>query len=159
MLLKASISRLNALLTSYLFLLWFDTRSGYQDTGPYELPDGRVVLLRAYNRLGVSHFPWSSEVSAAMPSGSSPNAHVTRPGAAIAIGPCRYSFAGYDSVQDCDDSRIFSAASCAMPTLQPVPRNEYWSASTSSRSRCVMSALESAQRTYGSSLSTSSSKH
>jgi hypothetical protein len=64
---RASVSRLNALLTSYLFLLWFDTRSGYQDTGPYALPDGRVVLLRAYNRLGVSHFPWSAEVSAAMP--------------------------------------------------------------------------------------------
>ncbi len=64
---RSSISRLNALLTSYLFLLWFDTRSGYQDTGPYELPDGRKVLLRAYNRLGVSHFPWSADVSAAMP--------------------------------------------------------------------------------------------
>ncbi len=64
---RASISRLNALLTSYLFLLWFDTRSGYQDTGPYQLADGRRLLLRAYNRLGVSHFPWSAEVSAAMP--------------------------------------------------------------------------------------------
>ena len=40
---------------------------GYQDTGPYPLADGRVLLLRAYNRLGVSHFPWSAEVSAAMP--------------------------------------------------------------------------------------------
>ncbi len=64
---RASISRLNALLTSYLFLLWFDTRSGYQDTGPYQLDDGRTLLLRAYNRLGVSHFPWSAEVSAPMP--------------------------------------------------------------------------------------------
>lgn len=64
---RASISRLNALLTSYLFLLWFDTRSGYQDTGPYPLADGRVLLLRAYNRLGVSHFPWSADVSAEMP--------------------------------------------------------------------------------------------
>src|SRR6185437_179551 len=63
----SGVSRLNALLTSYLFLLWFDTRSGYQDTGPYALPDGRVLLLRAYNRLGVSHFPWSAEVSADMP--------------------------------------------------------------------------------------------
>ena len=63
---RAAISRLNALLTSYLFLLWFDTRSGYQDTGPYPLGDGRVLLLRAYNRLGGSHFPWSAEVSAAM---------------------------------------------------------------------------------------------
>ncbi len=64
---RTAISRLNALLTSYLFLLWFDTRSGYQDTGPYPLPDGRTLLLRAYNRLGVSHFPWSAEVSGAMP--------------------------------------------------------------------------------------------
>jgi hypothetical protein len=61
------VSRLNALLTSYLFLLWFDTRSGYQDTGPYPLDDGRVLLLRAYNRLGPSHFAWSHEIAAAMP--------------------------------------------------------------------------------------------
>src|SRR5207344_2279584 len=27
----------------------------------------RVLLLRRYNGLGVSHFPWSSEVGAAMP--------------------------------------------------------------------------------------------
>jgi hypothetical protein len=64
---RRAMSRLNALLTSYLFLLWFDTRSGYQDTGPYELGDGRVMLLRSFNRLGVSHFPWSADVSAAMP--------------------------------------------------------------------------------------------
>jgi hypothetical protein len=64
---RARVSRLNALLTSYLFLLWFDTRSGYQDTGPYDLGDGRVLLLRRYNRLGVSHFPWSARVSAEMP--------------------------------------------------------------------------------------------
>ena len=52
-----AMSRLNALLTSYLFLLWFDTRSGYQDTGPYRLADGRVLLLRAFNRLGVVALP------------------------------------------------------------------------------------------------------
>jgi hypothetical protein len=62
-----AVSRLNALLTSYLFLLWFDTRSGYQDTGPYALGDGRVLLLRRYNGLGVSHFPWSAGVGASMP--------------------------------------------------------------------------------------------
>ena len=61
------MARLNALVTSYLFLLWFDTRSGYQDTGPYVLDDGRVMLLRAFNRLGVSHFPWSADVSTELP--------------------------------------------------------------------------------------------
>jgi hypothetical protein len=60
-------TRLNALLTSYLFLLWFDTRSGYQDTGPYRLDDGRVLLLRAFNALGPSHFPWSAAAAADMP--------------------------------------------------------------------------------------------
>jgi hypothetical protein len=63
----ARATRLNALLTSYLFLLWFDTRSGYQDTGPYRLEDGRVLLLRAFNALGTSHFPWSAAVAADMP--------------------------------------------------------------------------------------------
>jgi hypothetical protein len=63
----ARVTRLNALLTSYLFLLWFDTRSGYQDTGPYLLDDGRVLLLRAFNGLGPSHFPWSAAVAGAMP--------------------------------------------------------------------------------------------
>jgi hypothetical protein len=50
-----------------LFLLWFDTRSGYQDTGPYLLDDGRVLLLRAFNALGPSHFPWSAEIAGDMP--------------------------------------------------------------------------------------------
>ena len=63
----AHVTRLNALLTSYLFLLWFDTRSGYQDTGPYRLDDGRVLLLRAFNGLGPSHFPWSADVASEMP--------------------------------------------------------------------------------------------
>jgi hypothetical protein len=64
---RSRIARINALVTSYLFLLWFDTRSGYQDTGPYRLDDGRTVLLRSFNRLGVSHFPWSRDVSGNLP--------------------------------------------------------------------------------------------
>jgi hypothetical protein len=64
---RARLSRLSALVTSYLFLLWFDTRSGYQDTGPYELPDGRKMLLRSFGRLGPSHFPWSHDVARDMP--------------------------------------------------------------------------------------------
>lgn len=59
--------RLNRVLTTFLFLLYFDTRAGYQDTGPYPLPDGRVMLVRDFNRFGVSHFPWSSDVCASLP--------------------------------------------------------------------------------------------
>lgn len=64
---RSKIQRLNALLTSYLFLLYFDTRAGYQDTGPYVLPDGRVLLMRAFNKFGVSDFPWSREVASDLP--------------------------------------------------------------------------------------------
>ncbi len=64
---RARIVRLNALLTSYEFLLWFDTRSGYQDSGPYVLDDGRVLLLRHFVKLGVSDFAWSIDVASAMP--------------------------------------------------------------------------------------------
>ena len=54
-------------MTSYEFLLWFDTRSGYQDSGPYPLPDGRVVLLRHFVKLGVSDFAWSGAIANDMP--------------------------------------------------------------------------------------------
>jgi hypothetical protein len=64
---RARLSRLNALLTSYLFLLYFDTRAGYQDTGPYRLPDGRVLLLRAFNRFGPSDFSWSRAIASDLP--------------------------------------------------------------------------------------------
>ena len=49
--------------------MWFDTRSGYQDTGPYDLGDGRVLLLRAMHKLGPSDFAWSGEVARDMPYG------------------------------------------------------------------------------------------
>jgi hypothetical protein len=58
---------LNRILTTFLFLLYFDTRAGYQDTGPYPLADGGVLLVRDFNRFGVSHFPWSRDVCAELP--------------------------------------------------------------------------------------------
>jgi hypothetical protein len=64
---RGRIRKLNAALTSYLFLLYFDTRAGYQDTGPYELADGRVLLVRDFSEFGVGHFPWSAAVAADLP--------------------------------------------------------------------------------------------
>jgi hypothetical protein len=75
---RARIVRLNALLTSYEFLLWFDTRSGYQDSGPYVLGDGRVLLLRHFVKLGVSDFAWSAEVASQMPYSTALAAFVLR---------------------------------------------------------------------------------
>ena len=42
-----------------------------------------------------------------------------RSGVARLIGPCRYSIAGYASLYVCDASRSLSAASSAIPTVQP----------------------------------------
>ena len=64
---REHLIRLNRVLTTFLFLLYFDTRAGYQDTGPYPLADGRVLLARDFNRFGVSHFPWSRDVCAGLP--------------------------------------------------------------------------------------------
>jgi len=63
---RARIKRFNAVVTAYLFLLYFDTRVGTGDTGPYALPDGRVLLVRDYYQLSRSDF-WWSEVAAAVP--------------------------------------------------------------------------------------------
>ncbi len=60
------IRKANATLINYLFLLYFDTRVGHGDTGPYRLPDGRSVIVRDYYRLGESDFWWSG-VSKEMP--------------------------------------------------------------------------------------------
>jgi hypothetical protein len=56
---RARIRSFNATLVAYLFLLYFDTRVGHGDTGPYPLPDGRVLLVRDYYELAESDFPWS----------------------------------------------------------------------------------------------------
>ena len=63
---RARIKRFNATLVSYLFLLYFDTRVGTGDSGPYVLPDGRVLLVRDYYQMAHSDFAWS-DVAAAVP--------------------------------------------------------------------------------------------
>ena len=60
------VRRFSATLMSYLFLLYFDTRVGTGDTGPYRLPDGRVLLVRDFYRLSTSDF-WWSDVAAEVP--------------------------------------------------------------------------------------------
>ena len=57
---RTRIKRFNATVVNYLFLLYFDTRVGTGDTGPYPLPDGRTLLVRDFYQLGESDFAWSS---------------------------------------------------------------------------------------------------
>lgn len=63
---RAVLRKAIATLISHLFLLYFDTRVGHGDTGPYRLPDGRQVIVRDFFRMGRSDFGWS-EVAAAVP--------------------------------------------------------------------------------------------
>lgn len=57
--LRPIVKRANATLVNYLFLLYFDTRVGTGDTGPYDLGDGRTMIVRDYYRMGRSDFWWS----------------------------------------------------------------------------------------------------
>ena len=63
---RRQLSRFNATLVNHLFLMWFDTRAGIADSGPYELPDGRVLLVRDFAKLAQSDF-WWSDVAAEVP--------------------------------------------------------------------------------------------
>jgi hypothetical protein len=66
--LRARIKRFSATMVNFLFLLYFDTRAGYGDTGPYDVPGhpGRKLLVRDLYRIGQSDFPWS-DVCKAIP--------------------------------------------------------------------------------------------
>ena len=59
---RGAVKRFNATLVNHLFLLYFDTRAGYGDTGPYEVPGHphRSLLVRDYYRLSEGDFPWST---------------------------------------------------------------------------------------------------
>jgi hypothetical protein len=65
---RTRIARFNATLVNHHFLLYFDTRAGYGDTGPYAVPGhpDRRLLVRDLYRLGHSDFPWS-DVAAGVP--------------------------------------------------------------------------------------------
>jgi hypothetical protein len=58
---RRRISRFSATLVNFLFLLYFDTRAGYGDTGPYPVPGRpeRSLLVRDFYRVGPSDFWWS----------------------------------------------------------------------------------------------------
>jgi hypothetical protein len=80
---RDAIKRFNATLVNYLFLLYFDTRVGAGDTGPYVLPDGRHLLVRDFYQLGPSDF-WWSDVAGDVPYRNLTAAMVLDPGARVA---------------------------------------------------------------------------
>jgi hypothetical protein len=65
---RAAVKRFSATLVNHLFLLYFDTRAGYGDTGPYPVPGqpDRTVIVRDLYRLSQGDFAWS-DVAAGVP--------------------------------------------------------------------------------------------
>jgi hypothetical protein len=65
---RAAIKRFNATVLAYLFLLYFDTRVGTGDSGPYPVPGhpDQVMLVRDFYRMAKSDF-WWSEVARDVP--------------------------------------------------------------------------------------------
>jgi len=59
---RSAVQRFSATLVNHLFLMYFDTRAGYGDTGPYPVPGepGRTMIVRDLYRLAEGDFPWSS---------------------------------------------------------------------------------------------------
>lgn len=59
---RGQVKRFSATLVNHLFLLYFDTRAGYGDTGPYAVPGhpDRSLLVRDFYRLAEGDFPWSN---------------------------------------------------------------------------------------------------
>jgi hypothetical protein len=65
---RNEVKRFSATLVNHLFLLYFDTRAGYGDTGPYPVPGqpGRSLVVRDFYRMAHGDFPWS-DVAAGVP--------------------------------------------------------------------------------------------
>ncbi|HUQ38811.1 MAG TPA: hypothetical protein VM030_01530 [Acidimicrobiales bacterium] len=63
---RRSVMGFNATVMAYLFLLYFDTRVGTGDSGPYPLPDGRTLLVRDFYQMATSDF-WWADVAAGVP--------------------------------------------------------------------------------------------
>ena len=59
---RSAVQRFSATLVNHLFLLYFDTRAGYGDTGPYPVPGQprRTMIVRDLYRLAEGDFPWSA---------------------------------------------------------------------------------------------------
>lgn len=63
---RAFCRKLNASTEVFGFLLMFDTRSATNTSGPYELPDGRVMLVRDHY-LREQLYPWIDDAAGSLP--------------------------------------------------------------------------------------------
>ena len=123
---RTAVKRFNATLVNHLFLLYFDTRAGYGDTGPYEVPGqpGRTLLVRDFYRLAHGDFPWS-EVARDVP-----YHHLT---AALVLDDVQSTFTDFGTSNHTPEDYLdrlvgfglYTTDGMAPGELRPVPRSEH----------------------------------
>jgi len=123
---RVQVKRFNATLVNHLFLMYFDTRAGYGDTGPYPVPSepGRTLLVRDFYRLGHGDFPWS-EVAADVP-----YHHLT---AALVLEDVRSTFTDFGTSNHMPEDYLDRLVGFGLYTtddlppgeLRPVPGDEH----------------------------------
>lgn len=114
---RAQVKRFSATLVNHLFLLYFDTRAGYGDTGPYEVPGqpGRTLLVRDFYRLGHGDFPWS-DVAAGVP-----YHHLT---AALVLDGVRSTFTDFGTSNHDPEDYLDHLVGFALYTTDGLPPGE-----------------------------------
>lgn len=130
--LRTRVKRWNATLVNYLFLLYFDTRVGTGDTGPYDLGAGRTLLLRDYYRMGPSDFAWSSSAAGL------PYHHLL---AGLVLQDVDVAITDFGSSRTEPESymdrlvgfTLFTSDGCAAGEIRPVPLDELEAIATAAR--------------------------
>jgi hypothetical protein len=122
---RRRIARFSATLVNFLFLLYFDTRAGYGDTGPYEVPGrpDRTLLVRDFYRLGPSDFWWSDACR------DIPYRNLT---AAYVLGDGSFTVTDFGTSNHTPEAYLdrvagfglFTTDGCAPGELRPVPLDE-----------------------------------
>ena len=123
---RLGISRFSATLVNFLFLLYFDTRAGYGDTGPYEVAGqpGRSLLVRDFYRVGTSDF-WWSDVCAGIPYTNLTAAYVLEGGSfrITDFGTSNHTPENY--LDRLVGFGLFTTDGCVPGEVRPVPSGEF----------------------------------
>jgi hypothetical protein len=122
---RLRISRFSATLVNFLFLLYFDTRAGYGDTGPYAVPGrpDRRLLVRDFYRIGPSDF-WWSDVCADIPYTNLTAAYVLEGGSFTVTDFGTSNHTPEDYLERLVGFGLFTTDGCSPGSLRPVPESE-----------------------------------
>jgi hypothetical protein len=114
---RGRVKRFNATLVNHLFLMYFDTRAGYGDTGPYAVAGepNRTLVVRDFYRLAHGDFPWS-DVAAGVP-----YHHLT---AALVLEDVHSTFTDFGTSNHTPEDYLDRLAGFALYTTDDLPPRE-----------------------------------